>query len=1079
MSDLVGRMLGKYLLLERIGRGGMGEVYRALHPTLVRPVAIKVLRSDRAGNEDAINRFKDEAKAVALLRHPNIVQVHDFDVAGDLHYMVMEWVNGTTLEQRLDQQPAGAKEAQAAQEVWRGRLRQILDKRFDEGELRDACFDLDITYDDLPGRGQGDKARELVDYLDRRHKVSLLIRWGKTNRTDIDWDAVFGDTVELPAVSPAPFSLREIGRIITDLASAIDFLHREQVVHCDLKPANILFKEPGDHVMLADFGIARILSDPDQSYVDAVAGTPAYMSPEQLLGRPLEAASDIYSLGVILYEMVVGQLPFPADHPADYILHHMQTPPRSPRSLKADVLPAVESVILKALSKKAADRYTSAGDLAFALRKAISPLPTAPLIAAPAPFQPPPELPHFVGRERAIEEYAATLTSGGKQNLFCLTGMGGIGKTTLAIHLAHRLRQHFSDGVLWAELNADSTPLAVLDSWARAFDLDLSHLPDLSSRAAALRGKLAGRKILLVLDDVWQVEKARPLLLIGPPAAVLLTTRSTKVARALDGRTLQVTVLEPAESRQLLAHNISEERIAMETEAADEIGRLLGYLPLAVKIAAQLALLPRWRRLANLAQRLRDEKSRLDLALEDREVRASVTTSWDTLPAALQRAFALLAVFGSRPFTTDAFIAISQLEAGEAADTLYSLVVLSLLEEEGERHYRQHPLLADYAHEQLGQQSRAAFERMARYYLEYARQNQKDFLALEGEWDNLLAGMRAAHQGEQWPLVMAYADHLMDTWFARGYFSDARQGYEWAVQAAEEVADWSKIPFYLRRWGQACIEQGDYPEATRHLERSLALYRGMGEQVGVAAVLNGLGRIAVEESRFDDAKLLLDESYQLHHQLGSGPEMSKTMGMLAAIDYAAGLFEPAERTAQQALIRLQAADDKASMVEILRLLTNITLHGRQDMQMAEAYCQQAITLAQMSGNQSELASMLSVLSKISRMQGNLAAAHQQAEQSVTVLRDIGDRKSLAMALYRQSLIESDLAAYPEALRTALQSLELCRVIPDEWGMVYVLQQVAKLYKLDDQLREAQQIRQEALNIAERLQHPSLPALQSV
>src|SRR6185503_6827627 len=112
-------------------------------------------------------------------------------------------------------------------------------------------------------------------------------------------------------------------------------------------------------------------------------------------------------------------------------------------------------------------------------------------------------------------------------------GMGGIGKTSLAVHLAHRLRGQFPDGVLWAHVST-SEPLDILDSWARAYHCDFSALPDLDSRASAVRALLADKTVLIILDDVWDAARARPLLVGGPAASVLLTGRDMDVAQALD-----------------------------------------------------------------------------------------------------------------------------------------------------------------------------------------------------------------------------------------------------------------------------------------------------------------------------------------------------------------------------------------------------------------------------------------------------------------------------------------------------------------------------------------------------------------
>jgi serine/threonine protein kinase len=276
MSSLVGKTLGKYRILARLGRGGTANVYKAYQPSLDRYVAVKALHPHLAEDEDFIRRFEREASAVARLRHPNIVQVHDFDHTGDLYYMVMEFIEGPSFREELH-------------------------------------------------------ARSLSGKL---------------------------------------FTLPEIARVFSALGSAIDYAHKQGMVHHDLKPANILLTAQGQ-VVLTDFGIAKIVGGSTQTLTGAVFGTPKYMSPEQGQGQRGDERSDIYSLGIILFEMVTGQVPFDDDTPYTIISRHISDPLPPPSSLKSDLPPGVEQVILKAAAKSPDDRYETGRELARALYGAI------------------------------------------------------------------------------------------------------------------------------------------------------------------------------------------------------------------------------------------------------------------------------------------------------------------------------------------------------------------------------------------------------------------------------------------------------------------------------------------------------------------------------------------------------------------------------------------------------------------------------------------------------------------------------------------------------------------------------------
>ncbi len=271
MSDnLVGQTLGKYRIVARLGEGGMAEVFKAYQPGLDRHVAIKIMQSHIAAQKGSAGRFEREAVAVARLRHPNIVQVHDFDAYGDLRYMVMEFIDGPTLR---------------------------------------------------------------AEFEERRRKNS-------------------------------PFTLSEIARIFGALTSAVDYAHAQGIIHHDLKPDNVMIT-PAGQVVLTDFGIARLL-DSQQTAADVVAGTAAYMAPEQAQGELSDKRSDIYSLGIILYELIAGEVPFKGN-PLSVIAQHIKEPPPPPTQFNADVPEPIELIILKALQKGPEKRYQTAGELGTAL----------------------------------------------------------------------------------------------------------------------------------------------------------------------------------------------------------------------------------------------------------------------------------------------------------------------------------------------------------------------------------------------------------------------------------------------------------------------------------------------------------------------------------------------------------------------------------------------------------------------------------------------------------------------------------------------------------------------------------------
>jgi serine/threonine protein kinase len=277
MPNRVGTTIGKYKLLELLGRGGMAEVYKARHPTLGRDVTVKILHPHLAEGEGFLARFEREAKAVAAMRHPNIVQIFDYEAAEDAKYMVMEFVDAGTLQDRF----------------------------------------------------------------------SALAREGK----------------RMP--------IREALPLLRQVAAALDYAHERGILHRDVKPSNILLDTSGN-AYLTDFGIARILSTAQFTATGVMIGTPAYMSPEQGAGEELSAASDIYSLGVIAYELLAGRVPFTSETTPLAVIHkHIHEPPPKLHTLREEIPAAVEDVVEKALSKNPKGRFRNAGEFIRALEKAL------------------------------------------------------------------------------------------------------------------------------------------------------------------------------------------------------------------------------------------------------------------------------------------------------------------------------------------------------------------------------------------------------------------------------------------------------------------------------------------------------------------------------------------------------------------------------------------------------------------------------------------------------------------------------------------------------------------------------------
>lgn len=272
--NLEGKLLGnRYEMIEKIGNGGMSTVYKAIDKVLKRNVAVKILKDEFTTDEEFIKRFEVEAQSAARLTHANIVSIYDVGVEGNLHYIVMELIQGKTLKEIIIEE--------------RGPL-------------------------------------------------------------------------------PWKWSIN----VAVQIASALEMAHRNNIVHRDIKPHNIIITEDGV-AKVTDFGIAKAVSNSTMTAFGTTIGSVHYFSPEHARGGFTDAKSDLYSLGVVMYEMLTGRVPFDADTPVSVALKHMQEEPEEPIEINPHIPVAINKIIMKALQKDTTLRYQSATEMLGDLKKSL------------------------------------------------------------------------------------------------------------------------------------------------------------------------------------------------------------------------------------------------------------------------------------------------------------------------------------------------------------------------------------------------------------------------------------------------------------------------------------------------------------------------------------------------------------------------------------------------------------------------------------------------------------------------------------------------------------------------------------
>jgi DNA-binding SARP family transcriptional activator len=535
-----------------------------------------------------------------------------------------------------------------------------------------------------------------------------------------------------------------------------------------------------------------------------------------------------------------------------------------------------------------------------------APAQDATLGDAVAPAELPADTRAFTARdvELAWLDKALTGPGAGTPAIVAIGGPGGIGKSALAVHLAHAVADRYADGVLYIDLHGATdglrplSPLEALGRLLRSLGLDGSAVPSAVDEAAArYRSLTSARNVLIILDNALDTRQVRPLIPAGSGCAVVITSR--QVLTSLDGASqLNLPGLDPSDSTALLARISGPGRVHAEPEAAGRIVRLCGGLPLALRIAAaRLAARPDWT-LSYLADRLADATRRLDtLEYADLAVRAGIAVSLHHLkeePSGQDAAhlFALLGLLDTPTHTPAATAALADRPERMVEATLDRLLDARLLEPAGPGRYRMHDLVRLYAHEQAGdivQESDrvAATRRALHHYLATARtasllldpispivrnlradqpglrlDTPKEAIDwIELERDNLIAVARQSTTRTDDPgTVEGLAAGLNRPFSHRGWLTDLAEIHHQALQVAVHAGDWAGQARGHNQLGSIHKNQGRLEPAVEQFERALVCWDRAGLPQRKAGTLHNLGTTYGKLGRFDDALATQDEA---------------------------------------------------------------------------------------------------------------------------------------------------------------------------------------------------------------------------
>jgi tetratricopeptide (TPR) repeat protein len=675
-----------------------------------------------------------------------------------------------------------------------------------------------------------------------------------------------------------------------------------------------------------------------------------------------------------------------------------------------------------------------------------SPAPTAAAGRRGVPRQLPTDVYGFTGRTVELARLDELMTEALREGvpgvvISAVSGTAGVGKTALAVHWAHRVADRFPDGQLYVDLRGydpeqPTGPADALAEALRALGVDGGDIPgELDERAARYRTLLSGRRMLVVLDNAGTVEQVRPLLPGGGTCFVVVTSRDSLTGLVVrhGARRIDLDALSVPDGIALLRTLVGERVDAEPDEAVALVERCVG-LPLALRIAAELAVSRPAAPLAKLVAELADERGRLDvleLGADDRTaVRVVFSWSYRQLPAPAARAFRLLGLCPGPDVDRYAAAALFGLDLGGAGQALDALVRAHLIQPTGSGRYRMHDLLRAYAAERAetedpAAEGRAGLTRLLHFYhatLDAAmrllfpaehrhrpRVNPLPNLSvplesagsaqawLDAERTNLVEAIGyAADHG--WPTQAGYLTHALWRYLDFGaHYDDARAVYVHALRAAVEHDDQLGEALARQGLGHAFYRFNDYETAADQYRRAAENFAAIGDERRQNLAVTNLGMVYTQWGRYADALPCYER----------GVEVARTAGDRAGEALAlawAGLelgrlarYDEGIDNLRRALAYFREVAFPMREAEVITDLGLVHLWaGRPD--EASALLRQALAIGRATGDRNREVEALNGLGEVYRATGQLTEAFASHESALALAREIGQRDEQARAL---------------------------------------------------------------------------------